>query len=142
MKFRFTGTETDRELLRIFKAAAVGDLLIFLLTLPIYGFSSRVVLGLLLGTAAMSANILLLAYSVVHSVDRGSEKRGKRYLFSFYLLRFSIMGAALAAGFIFPCFDSVCTFIPLLFPKTLYTLMGVKDHLAFKKSEWDKKHNK
>ena len=124
--------DIDKSIWWLLRRAAVADAVIFLLCIPLYGIDYRIALGLLLGTAAMTANILLLAYSVIHSVDRGSEKRAKRFMFSFYLIRFTIMGAALVAGFKFDIFNSVCTFIPLLYPKVFYTSIGIKDEVKFR----------
>ncbi len=133
----YFGKEIDGQLAMIFRRSLIIDLCIFVLTLPLYGADYRIILGLLLGTAAMAANMLLLAYSVIHSVDRGSEKRAKRYMFTFYLIRLTVMGAALALGFSSSHINSVCTFMPLLYPKLIYTLSGVRDHLSFvKKSKF------
>lgn len=135
--------DIDSSIWWLLKRAAIADAVIFLLCIPLYGISVEIALGLLLGTAAMTVNMLLLAYSVIHSVDRGSEKSAKRYMFSFYLIRFTIMGAALAAGFTFSIFNSVCTFIPLLYPKVFYTSIGVKDEVKFRlENKFGKKDKK
>ena len=117
----------------------IGDAAIFLLCLPLYGLDAGIIFGLLLGTAAMLVNMALLSYSVRHAVDRGSEKSAKRYMFSFYIIRFAIMGAALVLGFKNDNINSACTFIPLLWPKVFYTLSGVKDHLNFTFGERNKR---
>ena len=70
----------------------IGDAAIILLCLPLYGLDAGIIFGLLLGTAAMLVNMALLSYSVRHAVDRGSEKSAKRYMLSFYMIRFAIMG--------------------------------------------------
>ena len=69
----------------------------------------------------MTANIILLGISSERAVERGTAKSAKRYMFSFYLIRLTVMGAALVLGFRSDLFNSVCTFIPLLYPKTFYT---------------------
>lgn len=101
--------------------ALLADLLIFAATLPFYGLNIQIPLGLLLGTAAMTANMILLGVSAERAVERSTAKRAKRYMFSIYLLRLAVMGAALVLGFKSELFNSVCTFIPLLYPKTFYT---------------------
>ena len=100
--------------------AMLADLLIFVAALPFYGLNIHIPLGLLLGTAAMTANIILLGMSSERAVERGTAKSAKRYMFSFYLIRLTVMGAALVLGFRSDLFNSVCTFIPLLYPKTFY----------------------
>ena len=99
----------------------LADLLIFIAALPFYGLSITVPAGLLLGTAASLANFIILGLSSERAVERGSAKAAKRYMFSFYLIRLAIMGAALAAGFNCAYFNPVCTFIPLLYPKLFYS---------------------
>ena len=96
--------------------AMLADLLIFVAALPFYGLNIQIPLGLLLGTAAMTANIILLGMSSERAVERGTAKSAKRYMFSFYLIRLTVMGAALVLGFRSDLFNSVCTFIPLLYP--------------------------
>ncbi len=113
----------------------LADLLVFVAALPFYGLDYRIATGLLLGTAAMTVNIILLGYSAERAVERPTAKAAKRYMFSFYIIRFAIMGAALVIGFNMPYFNSVCTFIPLLWPKVLYTGSAIfkrKDNSARK----------
>lgn len=98
----------------------LADLLIFIAALPFYGPDHRILAGLGLGTAASLANFILIGYSAERAVERNSVKAAKRYMFSFYLIRFTIMGAALALGFNSVHTNPVCTFIPLLYPKLFY----------------------
>lgn len=121
MKIKLFSRMINEQLEFLLPKAFLADLLVFIAALPFYGFDYRLVLGLLLGTAAMTANIILLGYSAERAVERSSAKRAKRYMFSFYLLRMTVMGAAIALGFNADCFNPVCTFLPLLWPKVLYT---------------------
>ncbi len=121
MKRKIFSKMIDNELRFLLPKSLLADLLIFIAALPFYGLDFTIVLGLLLGTAAMTANIILLGYSAERAVEKHSVKAAKRYMFSFYLIRFVIMGAALAIGFTSDLFNSVCTFIPLVYPKTFYT---------------------
>lgn len=121
MKIKLFGNFIDEQLEFLMPKALIADLIIFIATLPFYGVGYEIPLGLLLGTAAMFINISLLGYSVGHAVERPTAGAAKRYMFSFYLIRFVIMGAALAVGFLSPLCNSVCTFIPLLYPKVFYT---------------------
>lgn len=139
---RYLSELTHEQLGFLLPRSAVMDVLIFLLCLLFGVHWLHALCGLLLGTATMIVNMALLAYSAEHAVDRGSEKAGKRYMFSFYLIRFTIMGAAVAAGFLFEPFDPVCTYLPLLYPKLFYTLVGVKDHLRFRLGEKAKSKDK
>ncbi len=111
----------NEQLAFLLPKALLADLLVFIAALPFYGPDYRIPAGLLLGTAAMLVNIILLGYSAERAVERPTEKSAKRYMFSFYLIRFTIMGAALALGFNSVHFNAVCTFLPLLWPKIIYT---------------------
>lgn len=121
MKIKLFSNMINEQLSFLMPKALIADGLVFVAALPFYGLDFRVPLGLLLGTAAMTANMILLGYSAERAVERSSAKRAKGYMFSFYLIRLAVMGAALAIGFNMDCFNSVCTFLPLLWPKTIYT---------------------
>jgi hypothetical protein len=121
MKIKFFSKMINEQLEFLLPKVLLADLLIFIAALPFYGLSVTVPAGLLLGTAASLANFILIGYSAERAVERGSAKAAKRYMFSFYLIRFAIMGAALAAGFNCACFNPVCVFIPLLYPKLFYS---------------------
>ena len=71
------------ELNMLFPRSLMIDLVIFLATLPLYGFGWEIPLGLTLGTAAMLLNITLLGYASERTVER-PLKQAKRYMFSFY----------------------------------------------------------
>lgn len=120
MNIKIFGRYIDEQLEFLLPKAILADLLIFIATLPFYGISAEIPLGLLLGTAAMLINFVLLGYSVGHCIEK-NKKAAKRYMFSFYIIRFAIMGAALVLGFLSPLCNSVCTYIPLLYPKLFYT---------------------
>lgn len=121
MKIRIFSKMINEQLEFLLPKILLADLLIFIAALPFYGLSITVPAGLLLGTAASLANFVILGLSSERAVERGSAKAAKRYMFSFYLLRLAIMGAALAAGFNCAYFNPVCTFIPLLYPKLFYS---------------------
>ncbi|MCM1577778.1 MAG: ATP synthase subunit I [Ruminococcus sp.] len=121
MKIPFLSKMVNEQFNFLMPKVLLADITVFVVCLPFYGLEAGVPLGLLLGTAAMTANFLLLGYSAEHAVERPSKKSAQRYMFSFYLIRLTVMGAALAAGFAFEIFNPVTTFLPLLYPKTFYT---------------------
>lgn len=121
MKIKLFSNLINEQLGFLLPKALLADLLIFIAALPLYGLDHRLVLGLLLGTAAMTANMMILGYSVERCVEQPTARAAKRYMMRFYIIRFSIMGAAIVIGFRLPYFNSVCTFIPLLYPKLFYT---------------------
>ena len=121
MKIRIFSKMINEQLEFLLPKILLADLLIFIAALPFYGLSITIPAGLLLGTAASLAYFIILGLSSERAVERGSAKAAKRYMFSFYLIRLAIMGAALAAGFNCAYFNPVCTFIPLLYPKLFYS---------------------
>ena len=121
MKIRIFSKMINEQLEFLLPKILLADLLIFIAELPFYGLNITIPAGLLLGTAASLANFIILGLSSERAVERGSSKAAKRYMFSFYLIRLAIMGAALAAGFNCAYFNPVCTFIPLLYPKLFYS---------------------
>lgn len=130
MKIKGLSNMINEQLTFLMPRALAADLIVFAAALPFYGLDYRLVTGLLLGTDAMTANFILLGYSAERAVERTAAS-AKRYMLRFYIIRFAIMGAAIAAGFILPCFDPVCTFLPLLWPKIMYTGSAAVQH--FKK---------
>ena len=139
MKPKLSDSLLAEQLKFLMPRVLIGDAVLFFACLPLYGPDPGIILGLLLGTAAMTVNLALLSYSVRHAVDRGSEKSARRYMMFFYIIRFTIMGAAIALGFTNDNINSVCTFLPLLWPKVFYTLSGFKDHIKFVLGEKRKK---
>lgn len=116
----------------IMPKALIADLIVFVAALPFYGFTAGVPLGLLLGTSAMTANFLLLGYSAERAVEKPSQKSAQRYMFSFYLIRLTVMGAALVLGFNCGLFNPVAVFLPLLWPKIIYTADAAIKHFKNK----------
>lgn len=114
----------NKELNFLAPKALIIDLVIFAATLPLYGLGISIPLGLLTGTAAMLINITLLGYASERAVER-PLKSAKRYMFSFYLIRMCIMGAAIVAGYRLPFINGVCVCLPLFFPKVIYTVNAV-----------------
>ena len=121
MKIRIFSKMINEQLEFLLPKILLADLLIFIAALPFYGLNITIPAGLLLGTAASLANFIILGLSSERAVERGSAKAAKRYMFSFYLIRLAIMGAALAAGFNCAYFNPVSTFIPLLYLKLFYS---------------------
>ncbi|MGN0642413.1 MAG: ATP synthase subunit I [Huintestinicola sp.] len=116
-----SNNEINSQIEALIKKALLADLLVFAAALPFYGLNYEVPLGLLVGTAAMTANMLLLGYSAEHCVERPSVKSAKRCMFSFYLIRLAVMGAAIVWGFYADYLDPAAVCIPLFWPKILLT---------------------
>ncbi|MBQ5333247.1 MAG: ATP synthase subunit I [Oscillospiraceae bacterium] len=133
MKIKFFSKMINEQLGFLLPKILLADLLLFIAALPFYGLTVSVPAGLLLGTAASLANFILIGYSAERAVEKGSAKAAKRYMFSFYLIRLAIMGAAIYAGFVCEFPDPVCVFIPLLYPKLFYSGSAVISEIKNKK---------
>lgn len=104
--------------------ALVIDGIVFLVTLPLYKLGIEIPLGLLFGTFIMIVNFTLLGYSAERAVER-PMKSAKRYMFMFYIIRFAIMGCSLVFAFKISVINPYAAFIPLFYPKIIYTLSPI-----------------
>ncbi len=124
MRIGFLGKEENNELKMLFPRALIIDAAIYLVTLPFYGFTAEIPLGLLLGTAACFLNLIILGFACSHAVER-PLKAAKRFMFTFYLIRMTLLGAAIVAGFEISFINPVCVCIPLFYPKAIYTVRAL-----------------
>ena len=124
MKIRCLSKMINDELSIVLPWSLIINGIIYLASLPIYKFTTGIPCGLLLGTAAMLLNFILLGYSSERAVERPMAS-AKRYMFMFYVIRFAIMGSALVIAFKVSIFNPAAAAIPLIYPKIIYTLSPV-----------------
>ena len=74
MKIKLFSNMINEQLRFLLPKAMLADLLIFVAALPFYGLNIQIPLGLLLGTAAMTANIILLGMSSERAVSEERQK--------------------------------------------------------------------
>lgn len=110
-----------RELKFLLPRAAVLDLVIYLISLPVYKLGAEVPLGLLAGTAVMLLNFIILGKSAERAVERPVAS-AKRLMFGSYMLRLAITGVLFYAGVKLPQINLIAAAIPQLYPKFAYTL--------------------
>lgn len=110
-----------RELKFLLPRAAVFDIVVYLISLPVYKLGAEVPLGLLAGTAVMLLNFIILGMSAERAVER-SVSSAKRLMFGSYLLRLTITGVLFFAGVKLPQINLFAAAIPQLYPKVAYTL--------------------
>lgn len=132
MKNRIFSKMITDELKFIALPVIVLDAAVMLAAAPFFGFTLSGAYGLLLGNAAMLANFILLGYSSERAVEKTAVS-AKRYMLLFYLIRFGIMGAAMALAFHSDRINGFYTVIPLLYPKMIYTLSAVFPSIFRKK---------
>ncbi|MCM1023189.1 MAG: ATP synthase subunit I [Prevotella sp.] len=110
-----------RELKFLLPRAAVLDLAVYLISLPVYKLCAEVPLGLLAGTAVMLLNFIILGLSSERAVERPLAS-AKGYMFGSYMIRLLITGLLFWAGIKLPQINLVAAAIPQLYPKLAYTL--------------------
>jgi hypothetical protein len=122
MRIKGLSKMVNKELDFLLPRALILDGIIYLITLPFYGFGIEIPSGLMLGTLVMALNFILLGYSSERAVEKRSVSSAKRYMFLFYLIRFTIMGVLFAVSVKTPHINVVTAAIPQLYPKICYTL--------------------
>lgn len=121
-----------RELRLLLPWSLALDVLCYLGSLFFVGPTVSMALGLLLGTAVMTVNFILLANSLEDAVRRyrhaPSGKSVKYFAMRNYLLRYLIAGAALALSFVVnlkPWLNPVGVALPLVYPKLIYMIYSL-----------------
>lgn len=100
---------------------AVLDVLVWLISLVFTGLGISVPIGLLLGSAGMLCNLLLLRRSVMNAVYHGKTRD-----FGGYVLRCAIASAVIAAGMMFEQVNGLCAILPFLYPKVMFGMLSMR----------------
>lgn len=98
----------------------VIDVLIWGVSVLCIGPGLPVPLGLLLGSAGMYANLLLLRRSVQNAVYHGRTNT-----IGGYLLRLAIASAVIGAGLKLPQVSALTAVLPFLYPKLIFGVLAV-----------------
>ena len=121
MYFKGLSKMISTELSFIIPRTLILDGIIYIATLPIYKFSWEIPLGLVLGSAVMLLNFIILGLFSERAVERpvGSAKR---FMMLSYFIRMAIMGVFFYMALKLPYFNIMATVIPQFYPKLFYTL--------------------
>ena len=92
------------------------------------GFDWRFFSGLAAGNLLMTANFILIGYTVSKTVKCRDFRRARRIGVTSYLLRYAGIFAVLALLLNFKLISFVTAVIPLFFPKIYYTFFYVRRH--------------
>lgn len=111
----------EKELRFAVIGTAALDVLVWLISLLFTGFGIAVPLGLLIGSAGMLCNLLLLRRTIQNAVYHGKTRD-----FGGYLLRCLIASAVIAAGMCVPQINGFCAILPFLYPKILFGLLTMR----------------
>ena len=124
MSGRIFSAMIRRELKFLIPRAIVFDLVIYLISLPVYKLCADIPLGLLAGTAVMLLNFIILGLSAERAVELPLSW-AKGIMFGSYMLRLLITGVLFYAGLKLPQIHLLAAAIPQLYPKLAYTLDAV-----------------
>lgn len=116
-----------KELKFLLPRTLVLDIIIYIISLPVYGVCKQIPLSLLAGTAIMILNFIILGLSAERAVER-SVRGAKALMFGSYMLRLGITGVLFYAGIKCSSLNVIACALPQLFPKIAYTA-----HAALKK---------
>lgn len=109
-----------RELKFLVPRALFFDVIVYIISLPVYKLCADVPLGLLAGTAVMLLNFIILGLSSERAVEK-TLSMAKGYMFGSYMIRLLITGLLFYAGVTFPQINLLAAAIPQLYPKLAYT---------------------
>ena len=90
-----------------------------------FTFNISVMLGLLLGSVVLFINLHLLRRNLDTAVEFGSNRLR---LMCGYLLRYFLLGSAFYFAVKLKSINEFCVIVPQLYPKVLYTLLGVRNN--------------
>lgn len=115
--------------------AAIGtlvlDVLLWLLSLPFMKAFSlmwhEVPAGLLLGSAGMFLNLLLIRRTVQNAVYHGKTRD-----FGGYLLRCLVASSIIALAMTMPWMNALAAILPFLYPKILFGIIAMRGNKFIK----------
>ena len=98
----------------------VLDVIVWLVSVLFLGFRLSIPLGLVLGSAGMYADLLLLRRSVQNAVYHGKTRD-----IAGYVLRVLIAAAVITAGLKIPQISALAAVLPFLYPKVIFGWLAV-----------------
>lgn len=97
------------------------DILLWLASLLLTGLGIAVPLGLLLGSAGMLCNLLLLRRTIRNAVYHGKTKD-----LPGYLLRVLVASVVIGAGLLSESVNAASAVLPFLYPKLIFGILATK----------------
>lgn len=107
--------------------AMLLNLAAYLISTFFFGFTLRFALGLMLGTAVMIVNLLILQKGISRiAYDAKRDEKANIALHTrYYLYRLGVFAAAFSFALLLPEFCSpIAAAIPVFYPKLIYTMQG------------------
>lgn len=97
------------------------DLICWIVSLFLIGFSIPVLVGFLLGSAGMMGNLFLLRNSILNAVYNGKTRDIKSYLF-----RVLIASVVIALGLMTDFVNVISAVLPFLYPKIIFGILSFR----------------
>ena len=97
------------------------DVLVWLVSLLLTEPGLAVPLGLLLGSAGMLCNLLLLRRTIQNAVYHGKTRD-----MAGYLLRVLVASAVIAAGLLLEQINAAAAVLPFLYPKVIFGFLAMR----------------
>ena len=98
------------------------DVILWLCSVAAFGFGLAIPLGLLLGSAGMLCNLLLLRRTIRNAVYHGKTKDMPGYL-----LRCLIASAVIAVGLMTETVSAPAAVLPFLYPKVIFGILAMQN---------------
>lgn len=95
------------------------DLAAYLIASCLIGFTVSMALGLLVGTALLFVELILLNHGIYRAAE-GAAKHLKLAAFGNYALRLALIAVVFYAATRIPLINPYATVIPMFFPKFIY----------------------
>lgn len=95
------------------------DISAYLISVFFIGFTLSMALGLILGTAGMAVNLILLNRSV-RNIVRSGGRRAQSRMFSGYIVRLGVMGVIITSAMLIPFINTAGAVIPYFYPNLVY----------------------
>lgn len=121
MRIKCLSSMVNKELSFLLPRTFIFDGILYLITLPFFGFKLDMLLGLLLGTFVMLLNFTVLGISSEHAVERQAGA-AKRLMTISYIGRFALMGCLFAFCVLTDYANVVMAAVPMMYPRWSYTL--------------------
>lgn len=110
----------------------IADIAVYLLSFIFKGVTLSMLLGLLLGSAALILNLYVLGSDVELALKRfaldKNEKRAKNKMATSYILRSLIVATVIFLSLISDLFDTIGVVIPFLYVKPIYMIKSSISH--------------
>ncbi len=98
--------------------------------LGVFPFSSKIVFGIIGGTAVAVLNFIFLCFTVQKAVGIESQKAMQTHIQFSYNFRLILQAGWCVVAFLLPCFNVVAAALPLLFPTVIIFILQKKGELV------------